>query len=482
MSFFERFLICVFAAAWTITAITVPTRGSTSTGLDSKTTAKIDSLVAIVMAHQHVPAITLAIGRNGDILYARGYGYRNLSGSLATTTTVYNIGSVTKQFTAACIMLLQQAGKLSVDDSLAKYLPTYPYARQITIRNLLDHTSGIPDYTDLPNLPHTATAMQFFRMVWKQSLDFRPGTRYEYSNTNYIVLGMIVEKASGQAYSDFVATRIFRPLGLNDSSTRIEPRDVPNGATGYTFENGRVRYEPATRDDIGYGDGTINSTALDLVKWDAALDGGKVVDAASWREMTTPPAALYEPPYGGYGFGLDIGRFYGQRMIDHSGSNPGFITLNATFPRDGLEIVMLANSDNFDPLLLFQRIFELVERPSAAQIAQQENPVPNEDPKIRAVAQRWLARLQTGQIDPSELTAGAARVVTPAAARAATIAASAIGKPRAFIYEGVTYRGRALRYSYRLTFASATVLYDIVINDRGKIEALDLLREDPALL
>ena len=242
MSLFERLRILGIAVAFTVAGMVVPARVPAAVGLDSKTTARIDTLVSIAMAHQHVPAITIAIARNGEVLYARGYGSRNLTTrSSADTTTVYNIGSVTKQFTAACIMLLQQAGRLSVDDSLAKYFPN------LSIRQA-NHASqparphvGNSGLHRSPNLPHAATAMQFFRMVWKQSLDFRPGTRYEYSNTNYIVLGMIVEKASGQTYSDFVASRIFRPLGLNDSSTRIEPRDVPNGATGYTFENGHVR-------------------------------------------------------------------------------------------------------------------------------------------------------------------------------------------------------------------------------------------------
>lgn len=474
--------LCLVAIAFMFAAAGAAAQ-DVSGSLDRQTTTQIDRLVAIAMADQHVPAISLAIARNGAILYARGYGYRDLTKlRAADARTIYNIGSVTKQFTATCIMLLQQERRLSVDDSLAKYFPQYRYARQITLRNLLNHTSGIPDYTDLPNLPHYATAMQFFQMVWKQPLDFRPGTRYEYSNTNYVALGMIVEKASGESYSKFVASRIFAPLGLTDSSTRVEPRELSNGADGYTYDGHRILYQAATPDDIGYGDGTINSSALDLVKWDATLDGGKVVDAASWRAMTSPPVALYERAHGGYGFGLGIGRFYGRRIIEHEGANPGFITLNATFPADGLEIVMLANSDNFDPSLLFRRVFEVVERPSANQIADEERPAPNENPKIRALAQEWLVRLQTGNVDRTQLTADAAKELTPARARASARKALAIGKPRAFVYEGMVYRGRRFGYSYRLTFAGAVVSFDLLLTESGKIADLELSREDPALL
>jgi D-alanyl-D-alanine carboxypeptidase len=457
-------------------------QGSGAIALDQQTTRKIDALVTIAMAHQHVPGISLAIAKNGQILYDRGYGYRDLTSRRpADANTVYNVGSVTKEFTAACIMLLEQEGKLSINDSLAKYFPQYLYAKQITLRNLLNHTSGVPDYVYGPNLPHHATAMQFLQIVWRRPLHFRPGTRFEYSSTNYLVLGMIVERVSGQSYGEFVANRIFKPLGLSASSTRVEPRELSNGAVGYTFDGRRTLYQAATPDDIGYADATVNSTALDLVKWDAALDGGMVVNAASWRAMTTPPGVLYEPPYGGYGFGLFIGRFYDRRMIYHPGANPGFITYNATFPSDGLEIAILGNSDNFQPFLLLQRIFEIVERPTPAQIADQARPAPNENPKVRVLAQQWLARLQTGNIDRSQLTAEAAKELTPASARALAAKAHAIGKPLAFVYRGAGYYSPKLFYTYKLTFSGAIVLYYVILSENGKIITLDLQREDPAL-
>jgi CubicO group peptidase (beta-lactamase class C family) len=346
---------------------------------------------------------------------------------------------------------------------------------------LLNHTSGIPDYVYGPNLPHHATAMQFYEVVWRRPLHFRPGTRFEYSSTNYLILGMIVERVSGQSYGEFVANRIFKPLGLSASSTRVEPRELSNGAVGYTFDGRWILFQAATPDDIGYADATVNSSALDLVKWDAALGGGMVVNAASWRAMTTPPRVLYEPPYGGYGFGLFIGRFYDQRMIYHPGANPGFITYNATFPNDGLEIVMLGNSDNFQPWLLLQRIFETVERPTPAQIADEARPAPNENPRVRILAQQWLVRLQTGNIDRSQLTAEAAKELTPASARGLAAKAHAIGKPLAFVYRGAGYYSPKLFYTYKLTFSGAIVLYYVILSENGKIITLDLQREDPAL-
>jgi D-alanyl-D-alanine carboxypeptidase len=469
---------CV-ALSWIAPAPTIAQEPATALGKGA--TRQIDTLVAIAMSHQHVPAVSVAIARNGAILYSRGYGHRDLTQRFpANEDTIYNVGSVTKQFTAAAIMVLQQEGKLSVNDSLAKYFPAYPYAKQLTLRNLLNQTSGIPDYVYLPNLPHHATAMRFFRMVWVP-LHFRPGTRFEYSSTNYLVLGMIVEMVTGEPYGDFLAKRFFKPLGLSQCSTRVEPRELSNGAVGYTFDGQHILYKTATPDDIGYGDATVNSSALDLVKWDAALDGGKVVDAASWRAMTSPPVAQYEPPYGGYGFGLFIGRLYDRRMIYHPGANPGFITYNATFPKDGLEIAILGNSDNFQPQELFKRIVEIIVRPTAAQVRDEERPAPNENLEVRALAERWLERLQTANIDKSQLTVKASKELTPAYTQVLVSNARAIGAPQAFIYRGVNYTNQRFFYSYILRFSHATVFYYLVLSENGKIIDLDLQREDPAL-
>jgi len=264
---------------------------------------------------------------------------------------------------------------------------------------------------------------------------------------------------------------------MRSSYTRIVPRALARGAMGYTYDGGSVVDQPATVDDIGYGDGTIDSSALDLVRWDAALDGGRVVDAASWTEMTTPPKADYEPA-GGYGFGLQVGTIYGRRTIEHSGDNPGFITLNATVPSEGFEIAILANSDNFSPDWLFHRIYALLERPTRAQIALQNAPVAGEDPAITALAREWLHRLQTGQIDATALAPSFARQLTHAAAREMAGDLSRFGKPRAFVYEGMEYRARVFGYSYEVRFDDAIFSLDVVLNVSGQIVGLGLDRED----
>jgi D-alanyl-D-alanine carboxypeptidase len=429
--------------------------------------SRIDALVQAAMLHQHLPGLSLAVAHNGRILYARGYGLRDIAAhEPADAHTIYNIASNTKQFTAAAIMLLQQDGKLSVDDRLSRYIPSYPQAGRITLRELLNHTSGIPDYTDLSDVPHHATAMQFFDLVAKLPLHFTPGTRYEYSNTNFMVLGIIVEQVSKMSYGEFLAHRIFQPIGMTETSTRVVPQSRPNGAVGYSYVHPNVKPIPQTIDDLGYGDGTINSSVIDLVKWDTALDAGRVVDASSFREMTTPPRAQGEGASdGAYGFGLSIGSFMGQRQVQHYGLNPGYGSINSTYPDDGFDIVMISNGDAFDETWLERQIFALFFPSRAGDRTGYDPTAPGEDSGLTTRAMAALRRLQTGAIGGG-------------ASRQMSADAGAAGSPRRIVFEGMDYRSGGSTYVYTLYFASAVVEYDFSIDPRGKITSLVLARED----
>ncbi|HKW45201.1 MAG TPA: serine hydrolase domain-containing protein [Candidatus Eremiobacteraceae bacterium] len=440
--------------------------------------ARVDEIVRETMIHQHLPGLSLAIARRGTVLYARGYGYRDLAHRIpADAKTVYNIASNTKQFTATAIMLLQQDGKLRLHDRLSRYLPEFRHGAQIGLVQLLTHTSGIPDYADLPNLPHRATAKEFVDLVRNAPLDFPPGSTFEYSNTNFVILGMIVEQVSGMSYQTFVARRIFNPIGMTSASTRVTPQSQPDGAIGYTFD-GKVVAAPQTPDDLGYGDGTVNASVLDLVKWDRALEGGAVVDAASWQAMTHAPLTTGYGPRGGYGYGLDLSTLYGHREISHEGFNVGFASVNATFPDDGLEIVALSNGDPFDEDLFVKRVFALLAPPSPAQLAADMKSAPGEDPVITTAAKRLVASMQTGRVDASTVTAGLAKDLTPARARQLCSNTGALGSPARFIYHNWQYRDRVKIYSYEAYFPNAIVAIDVTMGPHEKIASIDLARED----
>jgi D-alanyl-D-alanine carboxypeptidase len=451
---------------------------SVAPALDAHTRARVDALVQSTMAHQHLPGLSLAIARGGTRIYERGYGYRDLARRIpADVGTVYNIASCTKQFTASAIMLLQQEGKLKLDDRLSRYLPEFRYGRGITLRELLTHTSGLPDYADLNDLPHRATARQFVDLVRDAPLDFPPGTQFEYSNTNFVILGMIVEQVSGMSYSNFLSRRIFGPLGMNATTTRVVPESQSDGAIGYTYD-GKVVPAPQTPDDLGYGDGTVNTSVDDLVTWDAALDGGDVVSAASWRAMTSLPLHSDYGPRGGYGFGLDLSTLYGHREVWHEGFNIGFASVNATFPDDKLEIVALSNGDPFYEDIFVKRVFALLFPPTPAQLAADSRSAPDENAAISAATKRLIAEMQAGRVDTQSVTAGLAAQLTHARAPQLCADAGAIGPEKLLIFRDWQYESRVKDYSYEAHFANAIVAVDVTFAADGKIASIDLARED----
>jgi D-alanyl-D-alanine carboxypeptidase len=451
---------------------------STTPVLDPQTRAQVDALVRATMAHQHLPGLSLAIARGADRVYERGYGYRDLSRRIpADVGTVYNIASCTKQFTAAAIMLLQQDGKLKLDDTLNRYLPEFRYGAKITLQELLTHTSGIPDYADLNNLPHRATARQFVDLVANAPLDFPPGTQFEYSNSNYVILGMIVEQVSGLSYSAFLSRRLFGPHGMTSTSTRVVPDTQPDGAIGYTYDKAIVA-APQTPDDLGYGDGTVNTSVDDLVKWDAALDGGDVVSSASWRAMTQAPLRSGYGPRGGYGYGLDLSTLYGHREVSHEGFNVGFASVNATFPDDHLEIIALSNGDPFYEDILVKRIFALIIPPAPEQLAADLKSAPSEDAAVTTATKRLINAMQAGQVDRHSVTPALAAQLTPARARQLCADAGALGPQKLLIYRDWQFRDRVKDYSYEAHFTNAIVAVDVTFAPDGKVASIDLARED----
>jgi len=327
--------------------------------------ARIDSLMRNAISEQHVAAVSLAIARGGRVIYAKGYGYRDLARRLpATPETIYNIASNSKQFTAACVLLLQQDGKLNIDDSLSKYVPAFPNGDKITIHQVLNHTSGLTDYLDTIDNA-TLTPAKVRAAVYKTKLKFKPGTRYDYSNTNFIVAGYIVEKVSGMPFDDFLRTRIIKPLGLQETTVGTAPMDLAGGAVGYTVVKSRtVPTVPQTVAILDFPDGGINSTVLDLVQWDDALDTGRVINKNLLEVMFTPSRFRQDPDWPGFGYGLGVhvGSVAGHREVAHTGGWTGFTSENATLPDQRFAVVMLSNTDTFDKRPMTRRIISLFYR------------------------------------------------------------------------------------------------------------------------
>jgi CubicO group peptidase (beta-lactamase class C family) len=310
---------------------------------DKAPTAEIGRMEQIIEAY--VPSKfmgTVLVAQDGKILLDKGYGFANLEWDVPNTpTTKFRLGSITKQFTAASILLLEERGKLKTEDPVKKYIPDAPAAwEKITIFHVLTHTSGIPSLTSFPDFEsHEAQAMTPEKLVeWfrDKPLEFEPGTKWSYSNSGYILLGYLIEKISGQSYSDFIQQNIFTPLGMKDSGYDSNSAIIFHRAAGYTPGKKGPENAGFVHMTIPFSAGALYSTTEDLLRWEEGLFGGKVLKAESLAKMT-------EPFKQDYAFGLGVTTKNGRKMISHNGGIEGFNTLLAYYPDDKLVVAVLAN-------------------------------------------------------------------------------------------------------------------------------------------
>ena len=302
------------------------------------------------------------VAKEGKILINKGYGTANLDWTVPDSpTTKFRLGSVTKQFTAACILLLEQRGKLKIEDPIKKYVPDAPAAwDQITIFNLLTHTSGIPNFTEFPDYRTTegtpTTPEELVARFRAKPLDFAPGTSWRYSNSGYVLLGYLIEKISGEPYSKFLQENIFTPLAMKDSGYDSNTKVIPQHAVGYAPEPGGPVVAGYIDMSIPFSAGGLYSTTGDLLRWEQALYGGKLLTAVSLRKMTTPFRE-------NYALGLFIRkRSNGERMFSHGGGIEGFNTWVGYIPAENVEVIVLANLNGAAPDDIAKDLIEVVDR------------------------------------------------------------------------------------------------------------------------
>ena len=308
----------------------------------------VDDLLCAEIQQRHVPGLSVAVVRDGRVIKTAAYGLADLElGVLATPKTVFQIQSITKTFTAAAILLLVDEGKLSLDDPIAKHLEGTPDSwKDITIRHLLSHTSGIKDFINEPtaSLRIDVTEEEVLRATVGRPLNFAPGERYAYSNTNYHLLAMIIRKLTGKWYGDFLRERIFIPLGMTDTRPVSLSEIIPSRASGY-FWTGRSyrRGDFIAESILSYGGGGILSTAPDMALWARAIMAGKLLKPEAITQAWTP-ARLKGGATTGYGLGWGIGSVEGHRELNHGGGHAtGFTSFLALYPEDHLAVVVLLN-------------------------------------------------------------------------------------------------------------------------------------------
>jgi CubicO group peptidase (beta-lactamase class C family) len=314
-----------------------------------------DSLAAAFVTSGGAPSVAVAMVRGTDTLTFGAWGKADLeNGVAATTRSVYEIGSVTKQFTSAAVMQLVEQGRVGVDDSIGQHLSTLPVAwRGVTVRQLLNHTSGIPSYTDLGQpwfrrFAEEMTPDTLVALTAAKPLDFAPGTKWKYNNTGYVILGMLIEKLTGHSWAVDIRERFAVPLGLDDTRACLTTPIIYRRVHGYEREKTEWVNTIFLHMSQPYSAGSLCSTIGDLLRWNQALHEGHVVSAASYEMMTTPSGAAATGALP-YGFGLGRAMMGERVVITHGGGIPGFITANAWIPSLKLSITVLTNSGSAKP-------------------------------------------------------------------------------------------------------------------------------------
>ncbi|HEU5342108.1 serine hydrolase domain-containing protein [Edaphobacter sp.] len=433
------------------------------------TAGAIDQAATDVLHTTGVPSASVAVVRDGKVAYVKAYGAARLSPRMAATPEMqYSIGSISKQFTATLILMLQQDGKLSIDDAVGKYLPGLTRAGDVTIREVLSMTSGYQDFWPEDYVMTTMmaeTTPEHILDAWgKKPLDFEPGTEWQYSNTNYVIAGRIAEIVGGKPLMAQLQERIFGPLGMtgvfNSDASRL-PESDPTGY--YRHALGPLRPAPAEGAGWMFAAGELAMPARDLAIWNISLMNRSLLSKASYDEMF----AEVKPKNGkgtGYGLGVDVGERNGHRFVAHSGEVSGFVAQNVVYPDDKVAVTVLTNEDASSAAgALAQRIAPLV-----LATASEEAPAAVKAAEARAL--KIFVGLQHGQLDRSQLTELCNAYFTPEAMEDFESSLKSLGAPKSFTQALSEMRGGMRFRVFRADFGSRQLRVTVYEEPDGKLE------------
>jgi len=441
------------------------------------------------MAHQKIPGLAVGIYSRGRILLAKGYGQANVElGVPVKPETIFQSGSVGKQFVSAAIMMLVEENKLSLDESITKYFPDAPTSwKPILIKNLLSHTSGLSEYeTEERTGPKGPiylrldfTEDELVTQIEALPIEWAPGEKWAYRNTNYVLLGILIHKITGKPYYEFLDQRIFKPLGM--ASTRlISERDIiPNRAAGYEIDSsGQLRNQEWVSPTFNStADGTLYFNVLDLAKWDGALYSTPLLKQSSLdRIWTVYPLNDGKPNPAGYGFAWSIGKQNDRKRIEHGGAWQGFTCNIARYPDDNLTVVVLTNLDSghSHPDVIAHVAAGLVDPPL---LLAKLTAIPDTQPAIAASLSKLLDKVVGGEDIRPQTTAELAALITPETSKGAQQRLSTVwpGGTLALV-KRTPVPGEAGRFTslFRLSKGADAVLISFGLDASGKISALGL--------
>jgi CubicO group peptidase (beta-lactamase class C family) len=431
----------------------------------------IDQIVQQVLAETGVPSASLAIVRGGHLAYSHAYGYARLDPRLPARSEMrYSIGSISKQFTATAILMLAEEGKLSLDDPVSRFLPSLTRANQVTIRQLLSHTSGYQDYWPQDYVPpfmlHPITAERILDIWARKPLDFDPGAKWQYSNTNYVIAGLIVEKASGMPLLTFLADKVFQPLGMREVVNIDQQRLAATDPTGYLrYALGPPSVAPKEGKGWLFAAGELAMSAPDLARWDIGMLEQRLLKPASYKEMQTE--VLLKNGMGTrYALGLTVTSEADHRALEHGGEVSGFTAENIVFPDDAAAIVVLTNQDAAT---------------AAGQIARRIAPLLFQDARVsekEQQARRIFEGLQRGQINRSLFTGNANSYFSLQALQDFASSLGPLGAPQSFTQASQGLRGGMSFRRYTVKFFNKTLSVWVYELPDGKIEEYQVMAAD----
>ena len=456
----SKLLICSF-----VVVLGFAIQAFSQTQLAPDSAEKIDKLVADTLARTGVPSASIAVVKDGALVYVKAYGDAKVEPKVPATTQMrYSIGSISKQFTAAAILLLQEQGKLSLDDKVAKYIPDLTRANEVTIRQLLSHTSGYQDYwpQDYVMRPmlEPITARKLMDTWAKIPLDFEPGTKWQYSNTNYVIAGVIVEKVAGMPFFQYLQQNIFKPLGMTSVLDADQERLTESDPIGYVrYALGPVRVAPKEGKGWLFAAGQLAMTPEDLAKWDISIMEGKLLKPASYLALGTE-TLLRDGLGTNYGLGVTVTSALNRRALSHGGGVSGFTSTNIAFPDDRVAVVVLTNQDSggasgpiasgIPPLL-----FVTNDSATSARLEQ---------------AKKILEGLQQGKIERSLFTENANGYFSAQALEDFKNSLGPLGKWESFMQTSQSLRGGMTGRVYLIRFKDKTIRAWTYEMPDGKLE------------
>lgn len=436
------------------------------------TSARVDELVTNEMKLQRIPGLSLAVVKNGQIVLAKGYGLANVEHQVpAKAETIFQSGSMGKQFTAMAVMMLVEAGKLSLSDPITRYFPDSPASwKNITVRHLLTHTAGTTDYPRDFDFRRDYTEDELLKRAQAVPLAFQPGEKWSYSNLGYVLLGLLIHKASGQFYGDYLQERVFRPLGMTTARIISEADIVPNRAAGYQLVKGELKNQNWVSPTLNStADGALYLTVYDMAKWDAALYTEKLVKKESLVAMWTP-VKLNDGKNEKYGFGWAVSDVRGHRLIDHGGTWQGFKSYIARYIDDKLTVIVFANLRQANPNRIAQKVAGIYQADLAQPVAEA---IADKEPAVTARAKEIIRKTTEGSLDAGEFTPEAWTQISRGAADARAFLKN-YGSLSAIELLAATEQNGNRVYRYRLKYQDGNVVFGMTVRPDGKIVRLNL--------